>query len=444
MKNIIAVMALMILLAALLPCVVSAVQSVTADVGVTVYCFNVSLNLTTDKTTYQYSETPNMTVLINNTQNYENLSEVLLIELYDVNGNFVKYMATDAAVAPGNGTNTTSYAGDINDVATGNYTLRARLIGNFAYPGQNTTIHDCSLAALAAQSDVNITITQLMPNPPGNLRLILNKTSGPNYEDVTLNWTLSNSTNVVNYIIYKTDEWYLGFNYSNPYMTVPNTTTNWTDNSSDGTYERYYVVRAYNDLGMTDENTYAVGKFNLQLYTAWNLIAVPMLVWNESMSDIFYTAENGDLSNRWVATTPTFQRSDYFAGQGWFGDYNTMQADRGYWYFSHKLGHETVPFNNTVVGVVPTEVSAAETIYGKQWSLLGWTSVNIKPMNEAFVNAANGDLVNYYDAAHKTFLRSDYFKNYGGWFGDFDDMFPGYGFWYYSQNATSYTWVHQP
>lgn len=414
----------------------AAVQSV--NVNLTVVCYNVSINLTTDKTSYQYTDVANMTVFLNNTDNSNNLNDILLIELYDTGENFVSYMITDNATAPGNGTNTTSYYRNLSDVSTGDYIMRARLVPGFTYPGQNATARDCTANSTAVQSDVNVTVTALGPNPPTNIRLILNKTSN----ETTLNWTLSNSTNISNYVIYVTDDYSTGFNYSNPYTTVSNTTTNWTDTDSDGVDERYYVVRANNTLGLTDGNTYAVGKYNLKLYTGWNLISLPLLIWNESMSDVLYTAENGDISERWDGAGQSYDRTDYFAGFGWFGDFTTAQVDRGYWYYSLKSGYVSSPFNNTIVGAVPT-ASRSETIYNKTWSLLGWTSVNTKGLGTVFPNAANGDIMEYYDAVGDSYKRTDYFAGFG-WFGEFTTIVPTRGYWYYSQNTTLYNWTYQP
>jgi hypothetical protein len=442
MKNTIAIIAAALVLAVLLPCAVAAGGSVASNVSVTVFCYNTTLNLTTDKASYQYTEVANMTVVINNTQNYNNLSEVLVIELYNrTNGNFIKYMATDSAVAPGNGTNTTSYNGSFSGVNTGNYTLRARVIGNFDYPEENLTAHDCSVASPAVLSDVNITVTLLRPNPPGNLIAILNKTPGPNYQDVTLNWTLSNSSDVSGYVIYKTDSWTAGFNYSDPYVLVSNDTTNWTDPTSDGVDQRYYVVRAFNGA-LTDENTYAVGKYNLKLYTGWNLISLPLLIWNQSMNDVFYTAEEGDTSVRWKGDTRLFQRSDHSATYGWFGQFNTIQVDRGYWYYSFKPGYVTTPYNNTIVGAVPT-AARTETIYAKSWSLLGWTSINTKSLNSVLTGATEGDTMVIFNAVTDLFRRADYSSTYG-WFGQFSTITHGRGYWYYSNNVTQMTWGYNP
>jgi len=160
------------------------------------------------------------------------------------------------------------------------------------------------------------------------------------------------------------------------------------------------------------------------------------------MEDVFYKADNGDICERWIGATQTFERTDYFAGFGWFGSFTTVQVDRGYWYYSQKSGYGSSPFNNTIVGVVPTS-SRTETIYNQSWSLLGWTSVNVKSLDNVFPNAANGDIIEYYDAPSDTFRRSDYFAGFG-WFGQFTNLNPGRGYWYYSQNATQYNWTYQP
>jgi hypothetical protein len=270
------------------------------------------------------------------------------------------------------------------------------------------------------------------------VRLILNTTSN----DTTLNWTLSTSPNVVNYDIYLTDSWQTGFNFSKPYLIVSNSTTNWTDPTSDGVNERYYVVRANNTLGLTDENTYAVAKWNLKLYSAWNLISLPLLVWNESMDDIFYTAEDSDISNRWSATAQTFDRTDYFGGFGWSGDYTAMQTDRGYWYYSQKAGYDTVPFNVTLVGEVPN-ATRQQTITGQSWTMLGWTSIRTKSLDSALTAATDSDTIVLFEPPLKTFRRTDYFAGFG-WFGDFANIEPGLGYWSYSTNPSNYMWNYQP
>jgi hypothetical protein len=415
-------------------------QMGASNVSLTALCFNTTIGITTDKSTYQFTEIANMTVQLDNTVSSNALDEMLLIEAYDVSGHFVKYMATDEAVAPAGGTNSTSYNGVLSDLSAGNYTLRARVVLKYDYPAQNVTVHDCSYSGIPVQADRNITVTELRPNGPQNLRLILNTTNGTQYEDVTLNWTLSNSSDVYNYLIYKTDVFSSGFDFLNPYQAVSNTTTNWTDLGSNGVDQRYYIVRANNSLGLTDLNTYAVGKFNLKLYTGWNMISLPLLVWDESMSNMIYTATDTDLCERWTGST--FQRTDFFAGSGWFGDFTTMQVDRGYWYNSQKAGYTTTPFNNTIVGVVPT-AQRSETINSNGWSLLGWTSVNTKGLDTVFANATGNDILLYFDAVPKTFKRTDYFSGLG-WFGEFSNIEPGRGYWYYSQNSTTYAWQYQP
>jgi len=75
--------------------------------------------------------------------------------------------------------------------------------------------------------------------------------------------------------------------------------------------------------------------------------------------------------------------------------------------------------------------------------MLGWTSVNTKSLDNVLDGASDLDLMNYYDAVLDTFKRTDYFLGFG-WFGDFNNIVPGRGYWYYSQNDTQYSWAYQP
>jgi len=280
------------------------------------------------------------------------------------------------------------------------------------------------------------TVSEMRPNPIGNLTISLNRTSN----DTMLNWTLSNSSDVYNYVIYVTDDYDAGFNFNNPYATASNSTTNWTDPTSDGVDERYYIVRVNNSLGLTDLSTFVVGKFNLKLYTGWNLISIPLLLIDASLDSTIYTADEGDMCERW--TNVTFDRTDYFAGFGWFGDFNTLQSDRGYWYYSQKPGYDTVPFNVTLVGEVPN-ATRQQTITGQSWTMLGWTSIRTKSLDSALTAATDSDTIVLFEPPVDTFRRTDYFGGFG-WFGDFANIEPGLGYWYYSTNPSNYMWNYQP
>ncbi|MEM5814317.1 MAG: hypothetical protein QXD77_00695 [Candidatus Aenigmatarchaeota archaeon] len=315
---------------------------------------------------------------------------------------------------------------NLSDFGVWNFT--AYYAGNQNYSANSTTRYAA--------------VSEMRPNPVGNLTILLNTTS----EEIILNWTLSNSSDIFNYIIYVTDNYDAGFNFSNPYATTPNDTTNWTDPTSDGVNERYYIVRANNSVGVTDLNTYTVGKFNLKLYTGWNLISLPLLMDNPDMVTVIYTADYRDICERYNPLTSTYERTDFFdsahGGPMWSGEFDTMNVDRGYWYFSRKAGYETTPFNVTIVGTVPT-ATRQEQITANAWSLLGWTSIHTKTLDSVFTQSQNKDILELYEPVTDVFQRTDYFGGLG-WFGEFDYITPGYGYWYYSRNATAYNWTYQP
>ncbi|ODS36704.1 hypothetical protein BEH94_10540 [Candidatus Altiarchaeales archaeon WOR_SM1_SCG] len=118
-----------------------------------------------------------------------------------------------------------------------------------------------------------VTVTAITKvNPPVNLTI--NLLSGGS---ILLKWNASNTTSVDSYKIYFSDT-KDGFNF-----TIPNATTtdaNWTDNTAASAQQRYYVVRAAAGSN-EDNNTYVVGKFDIELYkkpgsTGVNWVSIPL------------------------------------------------------------------------------------------------------------------------------------------------------------------------
>jgi len=325
-----------------------------------------------------------------------------------------------------------------------NYTMRARLVERDLFPGQNVTLIGCWVEPIYSNNRT-ITLNAGRPNPPTNINATLNTTTG----DIIIVWTPSNSSNVYDYVIYATDNYTQGFNFSDPYATVPNTSSNWTDFLANSTDERYYLIKANNTVGMEDRDYFVIGKFNLKMYTGWSLFSLPLKPWNQDINSIIYTGTQDDQMWRYDAndTGDHYKGTDFYEGFGWFGDsemsyiYNGM----GYWYYSHKGGYVTTPYNNTIVGVVP-QADVTHTIY-EGWNLLGWTSANEKDANTAstFPNATNLDQLWRYDSwdVSDRYKGSDYYEGYG-WYGDFTNVEPGRGYWYYSQNVATYDWIYTP
>jgi len=295
----------------------------------------------------------------------------------------------------------------------------------------------------AYNSSVDVSVSQYIPGAPGNLSIdVYNETTG----QVILNWTYSNSSDVAGYIIYATTNYTAGFNFSNPYYVTNNTTNYWIDQNSSNYDEIYYIVRTNDSIsGVTDGNNITLGKYNLKLYTGWNLVSVPLLLYDYTATDVFYNSEEADEIWSYNASNPTdpYDATTYYAGFGWFGDFTSIENDPGYWYNSMKPGYTTTPFNVTLTGIVPT-ASRTFAIYNS-WNLIGLTSVTPKDMNSVFATPSDEDEMWRYDAYDSTdpYKKETQYAGYG-WYGDFRNVEDGRGYWYKSNNASSYNWIYTP
>jgi len=410
-----------------------------AVASLTVYCWNGTINLTTDKSVYAVNDVAAMSVNLTDYMDV-NLNEYVIIDLYNSTGK-VRNMAIGNAAVPANGTNTTIYYNDFGTLESGTYTIRAELINKTYYPGLNKTLFSCSIGTPLI-SEKNVTVLTERPNPPTNVKIFLtNNTSG----EVMLNWTLSNSSNITNYIIYAITNYSAGFNFNSPYATVSNTSTNYTDASSVNYDQIYYIVRANGTNGLTDLNTKAVAKFNIKLYTGWNMMSVPILLYDYTLDNAVYNAENTDELWRYDASNQgdPYDKTDYYTGFGWFGDFSSFDNDKGYWYNSKKANHTVTPYNLTFTGDVPV-ADRNQTFYNG-YNLIGITSVATKNVDSVFTSEVNTDELWKYDSSNQgdPYDKTDYYGGFG-WFGDFGITQPGLGYWYNSKNATTYTWTYTP
>jgi hypothetical protein len=285
-------------------------------------------------------------------------------------------------------------------------------------------------------------VTAVPPIGPSGLEAILNKTATG---EILLNWT-SNESNIFNFVIYKTDDFGAGFNFAQIYGTTPASQTNFTDATANFTSERYYIVRANSTDGLQDNNTYVVGKYDLNLYTQWTLTnPETLLVHNDSLDDITYNAIDQDELWRYDAndTLDPYKRSRFFAGFGWIGDFPTAQPDTGYWYLSNSLDYVTTPFNLTITGVVPQ--SNRQLLLFNGFNLIGLASVASHNLAVLFPNATDMDEAWRYDSNDimDPYKRSRFFAGYG-WFGDFALLNPGRGYWYMAGAAGNFTNSYTP
>ena len=164
--------------------------------------------------------------------------------------------------------------------------------------------------------------------------------------------------------------------------------------------------------------------FELQLDDDWNLISIPLEIDNTSINAVFPDANDGDelyaYENGWISAT-------YYSNlPGWYGDLETVEPDKGYWYSATTAG--TVTIEGTKAGT--RTVSIAEG-----WNLIGYTRLN--PANLSVVlstNVTNEDELYTYNG---DWISATYYSNLPGWYGDLETVEPDKGYWY--STTTAYT-----
>ncbi|MCK5291691.1 MAG: hypothetical protein KAR39_06720 [Thermoplasmata archaeon] len=153
----------------------------------------------------------------------------------------------------------------------------------------------------------------LPPPPPANLTAQVTDNDG-----IFLNWTVSNSTSIDHYLIYRsTDQ--REFDFSTPaYDTSADTDplrTNWTDVDAanlSAPREFYYVVRAVNGLGNMSITSNTAGKWTRSFISGLNAFSLPLDPFeDQNISDYAVGIPNVDLirwmdlNGHWVSHYPS-------------------------------------------------------------------------------------------------------------------------------------------
>jgi len=346
-----------------------------------------------------------------------------------------------------NVSNTTTYYNATSLASNTTYNISTRtvdLVGNINYTWKNGTV-----TTQAAPLDTTA------PNSTTNLTITLNTT---NY-NITLNWTASNSTDdVASYSIYISSNATLScFNFSSPNETVDHPTTNWIDGNATLTPERYYIVRAKDEVGNEEKNNNTVGKFNISLGAGWEIISIPLnLSANGAAS--WQLGEESEVGNPLPVDPPNsieyifhyhntgasgyFDLSRYFDGWGWW---RSMTLEPGIGYFLYT----TQPCNLTIVGAVPVNNVTINIVEG--WNLVGWYSLEQLNLNGKST-LTNPSEISPQGSINMIFYWDNPTNNYGSvinsgvplymWFGDTTTLKPGEGYWF--KATQSCEWEHEP
>ena len=214
-------------------------------------------------------------------------------------------------------------------------------------------------------------------------------------------------------------------------ITDPNGgVTNVTMTNIAGTDNYYYnttysIFGAYSYFIWTDDKTsnenmsalMLISRF--QLYDGWNLISIPAVMDNTTVSMVLSSIEgNYDIVWAYNASDTADPWKYYAPGDPW-SDLSNIDEKMGFWI---KMNCDDTLFNT---GTVPTSTSIDLEI---GWNLIGYPSSTEKPIADALSSIqGNYSIVWAYNASDTADPWKWYVPN-DPW-SDLDKMEPGYGYW---------------
>jgi hypothetical protein len=249
------------------------------------------------------------------------------------------------------------------------------------------------------------------PFPPTNLTI---KLSG---DDIVLNWSSSNSSDVVHYDIFKSTR-LDDFDFTYPYASTSK--TNWSDlGAGEGDINNYYyIVRSIDTAHYNDSNMIAAAKYTHALNKGWNMISTPLILSNTTIVDALRTINDTliiaqyydilDSNDPWKDTL--------------IGDFDKINNSMAFWLYL-----ESSDFLFTC-GIVPNSTSIP--LYSG-WNLVGYPSFR----NQSLLNTLNGvswKAVQFYESSNIS--KSLWMHNNSAkpsLMNDIIEMKTGQGYWIY-------------
>ncbi len=207
--------------------------------------------------------------------------------------------------------------------------------------------------------------------PPEAPTMISATLGGSSMEDVTLTWSLSaddgaGDNSVVNYSIYR-DTTY-DFNGSSYQLigVIPNGTTNFVDNlAGEGDPNNYfYRVCSTDSLARTNCTVDQAGKFTRPLSSGPNLVSIPLIQDDSSVTTILQTVE---FSEVWRYDSIVQKWMWWMASKPYLGELLQVSRAMGLWI------NVTEDSNLTVAGIVPS-ITVIPLMTG--WNLVAFPSFN--------------------------------------------------------------------
>jgi hypothetical protein len=182
-----------------------------------------------------------------------------------------------------------------------------------------------------------------------------------------------------------------------------------------------YAKDTSNNSGVSETRNVTINEttgvtFDLNLGAGWNLISIPLEIDNTSINAVFPDANDGEelyaYDNGWIS-------AKYYSNlPGWYGDLETVEPDKGYWYST------TTAYTATIEG---TEAGTRSVSIADGWNLIGYTRLNPANLSYLLANVTNEDELYTYNEG---WISAKYYSNLPGWYGDISEMEPGKGYWY--------------
>ena len=250
-----------------------------------------------------------------------------------------------------------------------------------------------------------------LPSEPIIMDSIL---SGPNLKDVTIFWNRSaddgaGSNSVIRYDVYESEVYMGVYSWAAGVLASGSSIYDWTclDCGEGDPNDHFFYVEANNSVFSTPSPNKA-GKFARTLAQGPNLISIPFIQSNGSISNVLQTVEY-DMA--WFYDSPP---------QQWKWYMKSKEYRRGLWDMNHIMGlwvNVTEDSNLTVAGIVPAQT----TIHLYE----GWNLVSLPSFNSSYTVAdlkveTGATRVEGYDPTPPYHLRV---------LGDAEVLLAGYGYW---------------
>jgi len=268
------------------------------------------------------------------------------------------------------------------------------------------------------------TIDLTPPSAPTNVNIVL---EGASFEDIRITWDQSpdddgNPKNVEYYDIFYSESYSsdrIGYRNLASIVATASPNYNYLDalKGNGDPKDYFYYVSARDQSCNYGANETQLSKFNRALVSGTNLVSIPLILEDESISTVLQTAnfdiawsyDAADMLDPWKSYNPLKPANDLL----------TVNYSKGLWVTT------SMDTDIVAVGKVPDNASA---MLQAGWNLVGYPSFILRTIGDA-LNGIGHQRVEGYDPSPPEYLRLYY---------DDDNMETGAGYWI--KVDTAITW----